>query len=373
MFIGTEHNGFRWQGEEAKRYFPIVRLKGKHADYNDHTATASATDHAPKKSKGSAAVKDGEAKSKKHMKDVTDSTTTYNKVEVPVASESTTSNTVNEHGENLKVKHKLRKQAADFLSDTEDYGADRATRPSITEQTAKGESSKIKKTKSKKSKESGDDVDINIVSGVTKSIVEKIDEVDAGKNNLMGKKKQNQKQSHKAEKSMVPPAEISPSKVAKKRGASTADIAAERLKNLLSTPVRDWPDKRKKSNQAKKAQAQRDRPTLTADGVNGVNENDQNELLETAANEDAISTSMQEEAQLTTEKELEDEWASEDGNDDQGAALLAGFDSDGEDVVEDQGFDMGLELPKIPKKARKQVKRASNNGNDEGPGTVYVG
>jgi nucleolar protein 15 len=82
---------------------------------------------------------------------------------------------------------------------------------------------------------------------------------------------------------------------------------------------------------------------------------------------------MQVEGQVTVEKELEDEWGSEDEEEDQGAALLAGFDSDGDDNARDVGLEAGKPLPKLPKKASKKAKEASQKDASEGPGTVYVG
>ncbi|KAM5434067.1 nucleolar protein [Microsporum canis] len=63
--------------------------------------------------------------------------------------------------------------------------------------------------------------------------------------------------------------------------------------------------------------------------------------------------------------------------DDQTLALIRGFESSGEsDVSEDEGFEPGQEVPKIPdsKKAMKAIRRKKKeNPEPEEPGTVYVG
>ncbi|MCV5968461.1 hypothetical protein, partial [Lactococcus petauri] len=62
--------------------------------------------------------------------------------------------------------------------------------------------------------------------------------------------------------------------------------------------------------------------------------------------------------------------------DDKAAALLAGFDSDGEDENEDKDLDTSSTL-KLSKKKSKEVQKklsqAQKSGSKEGPGTVYVG
>ncbi|EFQ98807.1 MKI67 FHA domain-interacting nucleolar phosphoprotein [Nannizzia gypsea CBS 118893] len=63
--------------------------------------------------------------------------------------------------------------------------------------------------------------------------------------------------------------------------------------------------------------------------------------------------------------------------DDQTLALIRGFESSGdEDASEDEGFEPGQEVPKIPdsKKAMKAIrKKKKENSEPEEPGTVYVG
>jgi nucleolar protein 15 len=112
--------------------------------------------------------------------------------------------------------------------------------------------------------------------------------------------------------------------------------------------------------------------SLTADGVNGMSSK-ADESLDVAA-EDEASTSMQAEAAQTTEKELHDEYESEEEID-QAAALLEGFDSDTEDLAQDAGFDKSKPTGALPnyKKTQKKLKQAAQKGNKDGPGTVYVG
>lgn len=112
---------------------------------------------------------------------------------------------------------------------------------------------------------------------------------------------------------------------------------------------------------------------FTADGVNGVSGNRMNESLKTVA-KGTTSSSMQAEAQQTTERELEDEYDS-DGDLDQAGALLEGFDSDTEGVAQDEGFDKNNPTAALPnyKKTQKKLKQAAQKGKKEGPGAVYVG
>ncbi|KIX94487.1 uncharacterized protein Z520_09873 [Fonsecaea multimorphosa CBS 102226] len=142
---------------------------------------------------------------------------------------------------------------------------------------------------------------------------------------------------------------------------------------------------KKKSKKGKKDKTNNNGETLTADGVNGVIEHTGAENLETATSHKPISTSMQAEAERTVDHELEDGFggfASEDDQedaaeveaDDNAAALLAGFDSDTEDKQDDEGLDFGT-IPPLPKykKTQKKLEKAKAKGNDDGPGTVYVG
>lgn len=61
--------------------------------------------------------------------------------------------------------------------------------------------------------------------------------------------------------------------------------------------------------------------------------------------------------------------------DDQTAALLAGFESDGdsEDPDEDLEFDDDIQVPKLTKKQKKALAKAQDNNKLNQPGVVYVG
>lgn len=162
-------------------------------------------------------------------------------------------------------------------------------------------------------------------------------------------------------------------KPSKERQDSAASSRpTEKVDSTLETPLQASSKSSKKRKNAK-GKAPANAETLTADGVNGVTGNVDNEMLDPLTNKASTSTSMLVEGQVTAEKELEDEWGSEDEEEDQGAALLAGFDSDGDDNAEDVGLEAGKPVPKLPKKTSKKVKEASQKGISEGPGTVYVG
>ncbi|KAF7503023.1 hypothetical protein GJ744_004699 [Endocarpon pusillum] len=153
-----------------------------------------------------------------------------------------------------------------------------------------------------------------------------------------------------------------------KRGPSTINVHAEKLKKLLG-------QKDHLPKQGGKAKEAANVPAMdfTTDGVNGVSSNTINESLETVA-KGAASTSMQAEAQRTTEAELQEEYES-DEDIDQAGALLEGFDSDNEDLAQDEGFDKDKPTAAIPnyKKTQKKLRQAAQNGNKDGPGAVYVG
>lgn len=73
--------------------------------------------------------------------------------------------------------------------------------------------------------------------------------------------------------------------------------------------------------------------------------------------------------------DAESEDDSHDEPDDQTTALLAGFESDGDEApVPGSGFQQGQELPRLPK-AETTAKKLEDvrNGANEGPGVVYVG
>jgi nucleolar protein 15 len=154
----------------------------------------------------------------------------------------------------------------------------------------------------------------------------------------------------------------------KKKGPSTINVHAEKIKKLLSQK-----DVVSKPKQKVKKSGSTIPTALTADGVNGVSSNPVDGLLETEA-KDKASMSMQAEAQQTTEREFEDDYNS-DGDLDQAGALLEGFDSDTEDPAQDEGFEKDKPTAALPnyKKTQKKLRQAAQKGNKEGPGAVYVG
>lgn len=152
------------------------------------------------------------------------------------------------------------------------------------------------------------------------------------------------------------------------KGPSTVNVHAEKIKKLLGQKD-EMPKQNKKGKKAGNVAA----VGSTANGVNGTSGNSVDGSLEMDA-KDAASTSMQAEAQRTTEKELQDEYDSDEGID-QAGALLEGFDSDSEDLAQDEGFDEDKPTAAIPnyKKTQKKLRQAAQKGNKEGPGAVYVG
>lgn len=285
-------------------------------------------------------------KSKKSLENEKDSTVSVQDLETVIARESEKS---------TKSKHKARKRAADFLSDTEDNATDGVGAP-VSE---RAEAEMNEKSKEKKKKKGSH----------TKTEGSNVPDV-----RQTTKKDAETKTSKKSKKTPVLPSSNAPSM---KSSAERQDTAAstrptQKADNALETSL---PAPSKSSNKHKKAQdkAAANAETLTVDGVNGVREKVATEALEPLTSKDSTSTSMQIEGQTTAEKELEDEWGSEDEEEDHGAALLAGFDSDGDDKVEDVGLEAGKPLPKLTKKTSKKVKEASQKGAGDGPGTVYVG
>jgi nucleolar protein 15 len=72
-----------------------------------------------------------------------------------------------------------------------------------------------------------------------------------------------------------------------------------------------------------------------------------------------------------------DQESENDEIDDQTAELIKGFESSGdEDASEDEGFEAGKAVPRIPdsKKAKRKIqKKLKENDQPDVPGTVYVG
>jgi hypothetical protein len=260
----------------------------------------------------------------------------------------------------IKSKHKPRKRAADFLSDTEDNATDGASAPAPQN----GDAEPASKPKKKKSKKV---VGTDKPNSNTKEIVPPVNvptEVERSK-----KKKSAPLPSDSTKKSSdTPPAKL----FKQQEHPATSSRANHQGDHDTGTPF-PAPSKKSKKNKKSKGQASADAESLTADGVNGGVENLGDAALNPITNKDPTSMSMQVEGQETAEKELEDEWGSEDDEDDQGAALLAGFDSDGEDTAVDEGLEIDKPLPQISKEVSKKVKKAGQKGGNDGPGAVYVG
>jgi nucleolar protein 15 len=260
----------------------------------------------------------------------------------------------------IKSKHKPRKRAVDFLSDTEGNAANGASAPAPQN----GDVEPAEKSKGKKSRKV---VDTDNPNSNTKEILPPVNmhtKVEKSKT----KKKSAPFPSDSTKKSSNTP----PAKLLKQQEHPTTSSRATHQRDhdmgtLLPGPLK------KSKNKKLKGQVLADAESLTADGVNGVVENLGDATLNPMTNKEATSMSMQVEGQETAEKELEDEWVSEDDEDDQGAALLAGFDSDGEDTAVDEGFEIDKPLPKISKEVTKKVEKAGQKGGNDGPGAVYVG
>jgi hypothetical protein len=261
----------------------------------------------------------------------------------------------------IKSKHKPRKRAADFLSDTENNTTNGASAPAPQN----GGAEPASKPKEKKSKKvAGTDKP----NSNTKEIVPLVNvptEVE------MSKKKK--KSAPLPSDSTKKPSDTPPAKLLKQQEHPTVSSRANHQGDHDTGTPLPAPSKKSKKNKKSKGQASADAESLTADGVNGVEENLGDAALNPITNRDPTSMSMQVEGQETAEKELEDEWGSEDDEDDQGAALLTGFDSDGEDAAVDEGLEIDKPLPQISKEVSKKVKKAGQKGGNDGPGAVYVG
>ena len=259
---------------------------------------------------------------------------------VPAAEPST----INESATVVRSKSKPRKRAADFLSDTDESAAkDPGAIPSERERAENAEELEKKKTKKG--------------AGSSKAALDATDTLTPVNKPLKIEKPKREKKS-----ALFSNEPVTPSSVA----LATSNTVAVAMRS-------EAPAKKSKKNKKSKGQASGNAGTLTADGVNGVAEKSNDEALDLSTNKDATSISMQVEGQATAEKELADEWGSEDEEDDQGAALLAGFDSDSADNTKDVGFEVGQALPKLSAKTSKKVKKEVEEGVKEGPGTVYVG
>ena len=79
------------------------------------------------------------------------------------------------------------------------------------------------------------------------------------------------------------------------------------------------------------------------------------------------------EVEVTEVTAVEDD-ADDAAEDDQTAALLAGFsDSDSDDADEDENFDEAAKVPKLSAKQRKAIKQAEAAPKSNEPGVLYVG
>jgi nucleolar protein 15 len=228
---------------------------------------------------------------------------------------------------------KSRKRAADFLNDSEE-GVDVPTnQPKVT--------SADSKSKKKEAKQTTTD----------KATIEDVPDVETVTTTADPKCVKDAKPKKKAKKSKVDTSK-KPTEVNKKRAS-------------------EWPNEEMKKAVQK---ALSNGESLTADGVKGVLEHLSEQDVEVTTAYEGPSTSMQAEAQRTVDKEMADEVATEDESDDTGAALLTGFDSDGEDPDEDTGLDPAkMRDLDLSKKDRKKLRQAHRKGPTDKPGAVFVG
>lgn len=107
---------------------------------------------------------------------------------------------------------------------------------------------------------------------------------------------------------------------------------------------------------------------------------------EEAPKAEKASTKSKAKKQPTPEESEEEanasapEGSDDEGEDDQTTALIRGFESSGdEDASDDEGFDPKQPVPNIPdsKKAKRKIlkkqKKAAEEGENQTPGTVYIG
>lgn len=136
---------------------------------------------------------------------------------------------------------------------------------------------------------------------------------------------------------------------------------------------------------------------LTADGFNGVTEEKKKSKVKADTTKKPAAQSLQAEAQRTTDQELEDEWGSlpagdkahstkgltsettidadnadEDEDEENAAALLAGFDSDTSDV-EDLGWDGNLPDVPLNDQGHSKLQKVKSKDPETESGTMYIG
>jgi nucleolar protein 15 len=264
-------------------------------------------------------------------------------------------------------KIKPRKRAIDFLCDDEDKEGGVAAGKSTEVELPPAQKAKKKKAKKDKTQVDGEANGVAIpadsASHPTTDIARNVSKKLSGTS-----KAKTTKVDPKPHGGPVRKDNPATSSVPRKKGLSTVDVHAEKIKKLLGQKD-DLPRPSNKANAAGNATS----VSFTASGVNGESSSVVDEVRETAV-EGASSSSLQAEGQRTTERELQDEYNS-DEEIDQARALLEGFDSDTEDLAQDEGFDKENPTGAVPnyKKTQKKLRQAAQKGGKDGPGVVYVG
>lgn len=259
----------------------------------------------------------------------------------------------------IDAKVKPRKRAADFLDD--DGGGDVA--PAARKSNVDNFLSQEKPKKQSKK-------NLNAATGVAaetateaKMPTSKAMKETSDKTATNPKKPKPKLKSPGAATTSEPP--ISTAPIKRKRGPTTVDVHAEKIKRLLGQK-----DELPKHN--KKA-ANGSSVGLSTGGVNGSSRKAGEKSVEIGKAR-AEPASPQVGAQQATQDALEDEESSGEELD-QADALLEGLDSDTEDLAQDEGFDKDKPVGALPnyKKTQKKLRQAGQKDNKDGPGTVYVG
>ncbi|KAL9624927.1 MAG: hypothetical protein Q9160_000974 [Pyrenula sp. 1 TL-2023] len=256
-----------------------------------------------------------------------------------------------------KPKQGARKRAMDFLSDDEDTSFGGVELPSGTEVTGQRDAGSKKKLKKQRTAEK---------HGVPALVTEELEyskkhgnkseaETTIKKTVRFTNEQNGDKKSTKAKHTKQPITEQ------KKRGPTVSDQMADRFNKLITTDPSQWNASRKNKQT---------QPSKTGSGALKPNGDASNTVLTKEAR-DLTSTTLQAEAQeLSSDQE-----ASEDDEQDHAPELLAGFDSDSPDDKEDEGLDPEAQSFTMPnyKKTNKKLRKIAAKGDNEGPGTVYVG
>ena len=266
------------------------------------------------------------------------------------------------------AKVKPRKRAADFLSDEEEGGGGVALKASEAAAPQPGKPKKKNSTKNKAAVNGNANETAVQAEEAPKTATPDPSATAANAATELKPKPKKTKAVPEHQDTSTKIEKTATSSRPKKKGPSTVDIHAEKIKKLLSQK-----DELPKPNTKAKKTDNAIPADLTTDGVNGVSTNAVDESLQAATN-DAAPTTMQAEVQQMTERELEEEYGSDDELD-QAGALLEGFDSDTEDPAQDVGLDKDKPTAALPnyKKTQKKLRQAAQKGNKEGPGAVYVG